>query len=268
VPQVARASADNALVNFVLCDDDSLMRSMIETIVERQGHAVVGAADNTSAATELIVHSRPEAVVVDLSLGYNTDFDIIDVATAVGARVIVFSHNASYELLDRFSPRPIVVPKPDFVELEEVIAKTATADFAPSHLERRLRPERVAIGPTPTGIGDAQAFYEALANAAEEDVLVSVEPASDASPYLAESDATRLLGLVRSTDRVLAAGSTIKIFLAGGDGAGVESFLRRVRDGAPALADVVMVRSIVIRDGEGSADAFDRLRSSGDERRP
>jgi chemotaxis response regulator CheB len=265
---VTYPGADNAEVNFVLCDDDSLMRSMIETIIERQGHQVIGAADNTSAATELIVHGRPEAVVVDLSLGYNTDFDIIDVAMAVGARVIVFSHNASYELLDRFTPRPVVVPKPDFVELEEVIAKAATADFGLAHVERRLRPERVAIGPTPTGIGDAQAFYDALANAAEEDVLLSVEPASDAAPYLAESDATRLLGLVRATDRVLAAGSSVKVFLAGGADVGLDAFLRRLRDEAPALADVVVVRSIIIRDGEGSADAFDRLKSSAAEHHP
>jgi chemotaxis response regulator CheB len=255
-------------VNFVLCDDDALMRSMIETIIERQGHDVIGAADNTSAATELIVHGRPEVVVLDLSLGYNTDFDIIDVSMAVGARVIVFSHNANYQVLDRYTPRPVVVPKPDFVELEEVIAKTATADFAPSHVERRLRPERVAIGPTPTGIGDAQAFYEALSNAAEDDVLVSVEPAGDAGPYLAESDATRVLALVRGTDRVLAAGSSIKVFLAGGAEVGLDAFLHRVRDGAPALADVIVVRAIVIQDGESSADAFDRLKTSGAEHRP
>jgi chemotaxis response regulator CheB len=265
---VAPVRADNDEVKFVLCDDDALMRSMIETIIERQGHEVVGAADNTAAATELIVHSRPEGVVVDLSLGYNTDFDIIDVAMAVGARVIVFSHNASHELLDRFSPRPVAVPKPDFVELEEVIAKTATADFGPSHVERRSRPERVAIGPTPTGIGDAQAFYEALSNAAADDVLVSVEPAGDAGPYLAEADATRLLGLVRATDRVLAAGSSVKVFLAGGADVGLQAFLQRIRDGAPALADAVVVRAVVVAGGEDSATAFDRLKTAGHEHRP
>ena len=256
-------------MRFVLCDDDALMRSMIETIVERQGHAVVGAADNTSAASELIVHGRPDVVVVDLSLGYNTDFDIIDVATAVGAKVVVFSRNADYELLDRFTPRPVVVAKPDFVELEEILAKTTTDDDPPTHVERRLHPERVAIGPTPTGIGDAQAFYEALSNAAEDDVLASVEPVGDGlGPPLAESDATRLLGIVRSTDRVLAAGASIKVFLAGAAGTGVEAFLERFREGAPALADVVVVRWVVVRDGEGSADAFDRLKATADERRP
>jgi hypothetical protein len=77
-----------------------------------------------------------------------------------------------------------------------------------------------------------------------------------------------VLGLVRATDRVLAAGTSIKVFLAGAAGVGIQAFLDRLREGAPTLADAVVVRWIVIRDGEGSADAFDRLKASADERRP
>jgi hypothetical protein len=255
-------------VKFVLCDDDALMRSMIETLVERQGHEVIGAADNTSAATELIVHGRPEGVIVDLSLGYNTDFDIVDVAMAVGARVIVFSHNADYEVLARYDPRPEVVPKPDFVDLETAISRAMVSEDGPTTLERRQHPDRVALGPPPTGVSDAQAFYEALANATAGDVLASVEPAESAGQELTDPDATRIMGLVRSTDRVLFAGSTVKVFLAGGTDAGVEAFLQRLRAGAPVLADSVVVRSIVIAEGETSADAFDRVKTSGDSRRP
>ena len=73
-------------MKFVLCDDDALMRNMVETLIERQGHELIAAVVNTADATDLIVKHRPDAVIVDLSLGYNTDFDIVDVATAVGSR--------------------------------------------------------------------------------------------------------------------------------------------------------------------------------------
>jgi chemotaxis response regulator CheB len=243
------------------------MRNMIETIIERQGHEVIGAADNTPDATELIVHGRPQVVILDLSLGYNTDFDIIDVAMATGAKVIVFSHNANHEVLDRYRPKPAVVSKPDFVELEAVITRAAIADFGPTHVERRSNPDRVAIGPTPTGVGDAGAFYEALANAIAGDALASIEPA-DGAPPLAEEDASRIQRLVRSTDRVLAAGSSVKVFLAGGSTDGMEAFLRRLRHESPSLAESIQVRWIVMLDGESSADAFDRLKLAGAQAHP
>ena len=256
-------------MRFVLCDDDALMRSMIETLVERQGHEVIGAADNTAAATELIVHGRPEAIIVDLSLGYNTDFDILDVAKAIGAQVIVFSHTASRDVLDRYQPRPVVVAKPDLVDLEDAIIRAGEADPGSAvPAERRVRPSRPAIGPRPTGVGDAQAFYEAVTNAEKDDVLASVEQAGPMEASLDVDDAARIGAIVRDTDRVLAAGSTVKVFLAGGDSIGLAAFLCRIRDEAPTLADAVKVKSVLIFDGESSADAFERLKHVDVEHRP
>src|SRR5690606_20145133 len=148
---------DTGGVQFVLCDDDPLMRSMIETVVQRQGHEIIAAVDNTADATDLIVKHRPDAVVVDLSLGYNTDFDIVDMATAVGSQVIVFSHNADRSILDRFTPVPVTVPKPDFVALEEVLARVQPnqGPAGGEMRERRRHPDRVSIGPPPTGLADA-----------------------------------------------------------------------------------------------------------------
>jgi hypothetical protein len=267
--QVGRPSADRRFVRFVLCDDDALMRSMMETLVERQGHEVIGAADSPVAAAELIVHGRPEGVIVDLSVGYNTDYDLLDVAQATGAQVIVFSHTAPADVLDRYVPRPVVVEKPDFADLEDAIDRASMAapgSTAPA--ERRVRAGRSAKGPRPTGVGDAQAFYEAVSNAAKDDVLASVEPATAMEAPLDADDAARIAKLVRDTDRVLAAGSTVKVYLAGGDAIGLAAFLGRLRDQAPTLADTVKVRSVLIFDGETSADAFDRLKQVEVEHRP
>lgn len=252
-------------MQFVLCDDDGLMRSMVETLIERQGHELIAAVDNTADATDLIRKHVPDAVIVDLSLGYNTDFDIVEVAAGVGAQVIVFSHNIDRDLLDRFSPPPVTVPKPDFVELEEVLARVRPNQGAGGVevQERRRHPDRVSIGPVPTGLADAAAFYEALANALPDDVLLSVEPAAPGA-VVTEGDAGIAAGLVRSTDRVLYAGSSIKLYLADGGAEGTAAFLGRLRATAPSLADQVRVRSVTITAGETSNDAFDRLRTSGE----
>ena len=253
-------------MKFVLCDDDALMRNMVETLIQRQGHELIAAVVNTADATDLIVKHRPDAVIVDLSLGYNTDFDIVDVATAVGSQVIVFSHNADHSILARFTPIPVTVPKPDFVELEEVIARVKPNDGPNGGAEvqeRRRHPERVSIGPVPTGLADAMAFYEALSNAMADDVLLSVEPAAPGA-IVVEADAAVAARLVRATDRVLFAGSSIKLYLADGGTDGTAAFLARLREVAPILADQVRVRSVKIGEGELSSDAFDRLKSSSE----
>lgn len=253
-------------MKFVLCDDDPLMRSMVETVVGRQGHEIIAAVDNTADATDLIVGHRPDGVVVDLSLGYNTDFDIVEVSMAVGAQVIIFSHNADQSILGRFDPPPVAVPKPDFVALEEVLTRVRPNQGPAGGVEmqeRRRHPERKSIGPVPTGVADAQAFYEALSNAVADDLLLSIEPAGEGA-HLGELDASAVSELVRSTDRVLFAGTSIKLYLADGGAEGTAAFAARLRAEAPSLADQVRVRAVRIGEGELPSDAFDRLKASAE----
>lgn len=253
-------------MRFVLCDEDPLITSMVETIVERQGHEVIGVADHTAVGSDLVSAGRPDAVIIDLSLGYNTDFDIVEASMRTGAKVIIFSHNADHQVLDQFDPRPIVVPKPDFVGLEEIIERlrlddgTAGAvDSGGSLVERRARPSRAAIGPEPTDVHDAQAFYEALSNASDEDALVSIEPAAGAPP-VGDDLARRVLALVRSTDRVLAMATAVRVFLAGPGTVGLESFLGRLAADRLAESGTLAYRSAVVGPGEAGADVFDRLK--------
>ena len=225
-------------MRFVLCDEDPLVVSIVETIVERKGHEVLGVADHTAVATNLVTAGRPDAVVVDLSLGYNTDFDIVEASMAVGARVIVFSHNADHQVLDQFTPRPTVVVKPDFVALEEVIDRLRPGDGAADEgvlVDRRVRPPRAAIGPEPTDLRDAQAFYEALANAMDGDVMVSIEPMAGGAAA-GEDLARQVQGIVRSTDRVLAMATAVRVFMAGPGSTGLESLLGRLADLLPEAA--------------------------------
>jgi CheY-like chemotaxis protein len=251
-------------VRFVLCDEDPLIISMVETIVERHGHEVLGIADHTAIASELVKAGRPDAVVVDLSLGYNTDFDIIGTARDVGSRVVVFSHNADHSVLDRFDPRPVVVAKPDFVALEAVIERLRDDDGtgdAGGLIDRRMRPARAAVGPEPAGLHDAQAFYEALAYAADDDAMVSIE-AAEGSPPLGEDVARRVQALVRGTDRVLAMATAVRVFLAGPGDLGLDALIGRLAADQMAASGTLAYRSTVVGPGETGAEVFDRLKHS------
>ena len=92
--------------------------------------------------------------MLDLSLGYNTDFDIIEAAISVGARAIVFTQNADAEILGQYSVAPTVVVKPDLEALEQVLLRLGRDDAADEVIEqdRRRQPARRApTGPLPPG---------------------------------------------------------------------------------------------------------------------
>jgi chemotaxis response regulator CheB len=238
------------VVRFVLCDEDQLIRSIVESIVTRLGHEVVGVAETTAAATQLISYTHPDAVICDLSLGFNTDYDVVQAAISAGARPIVFSKTADAAALGRYAEAPVLVRKPDLTALEHTLERLVKdgADHV-VETERRRRPTREAVGPEPIGLSDAQAFYEALNNATEGDALLSID---------GHAHGERAAGVVRGTDRLLVAPGSVKVFLAAGGEAGIASFLRRLDAVAPLAGAVV--RAVVVEAGEAPSDAFDRLK--------
>lgn len=257
------------MMRFALCDDDQLFTRMIELMLTDLGHEVVGVARSTADSIGLVESSRPDVVILDLSLGFNHDFDVVATANRVEARVIVFSNNADEEILSAYEPRPVVVHKPDLTELEQsvrrLMADTALPSGAGRGADRRVRPARAAGGRVPTGVGDAQAFYEALNEATSGDALLSIEvPNTDESRRDTADLAAKVRQIMRDTDRLLASPWAVRVFLPGGDEVGAASLGARLVE-ADALPEEAVVRSIVIGDGEEPAAAFDRLRSMGQE---
>ncbi len=245
---------DTCGVRFVLCETDELIRSMVEEIVVRHGHEVVGIADSSIAAAGLVEHARPDAVVIDLSLGYTTDFDVVTIAAQVGARVIVFSYEADQSVLKRHPIKPIFVLKPDLTALERAVEQV-TAEVEPDKApqERRRAPVRSASGPVPTGPSDAQAFYETLNEAIEGDALLAIT-AADGPDALA----TDVAAILRGTDRLLVSTTAMQVLLLGGGDAGARSFVDRLAQARGR--DGLGIRSVVLEPGEVPAEAFARLK--------
>ncbi len=244
-------------MRVVLCDEDALLRDMTEALISRVGHELVGVADSTPAGVGLIESAHPDLVVFDLSLGYNTDFDVIEAAVACGAKVIVFSHNADDAVLSAYPVRPIVVPKPDLQGLEEALLH-ATIDEAHQDVverERRCRPSRTASGPPSTNVADAQAFYEALHELREHDALVSIDLDAETTKVGEE-----VLDLLRSTDRLVASPSAVRVYLPDGGPQGIESVLSRLAEAA-VVPPGARIHTVVVAEGEGATEAFERLKA-------
>lgn len=241
---------------MVLCDEDTLLREMVESLITRMGHEIVGIADTTVDGVHLVESAKPDLVVFDMTLGYNTDFDVIVTANARNARTLVFSHNADAAVLDRYHPRPTVVHKPDLIELERVLASPLPADeVSPgAGRERRRRPVRAASGPPSTNVADAQAFYEALSDLKEGDALLAIDVPVDGVGV-----GEAVLGLLRLTDRLVASLSSVRVFLPGAGPEGVASFAERLEE-ASVLPAGARVHHIVAASGETAEQAFERLK--------
>ena len=122
---------DAPAVRIVVCDEDGLIREAVESLVAKVGHEIVGVADTTADGVALVQAARPDAVIFDMTIGYNTDFDVIEAGQAVGATVIVFAYNTDDAILSSYPIRPIVVHKPDLVLLEASLRPlTVEADRA------------------------------------------------------------------------------------------------------------------------------------------
>jgi DNA-binding NarL/FixJ family response regulator len=253
-------------MRFVLCDDDEMLCSMVDATVATHGHDVVGIADNTVAGVGLVEHGQPDVVVVDPTVGCNSDFDVIDTAIAVGARVIVFSRSGEAPASGRYVPEPLFVAKPDLWALEQAIGRLSTDPAQEvAEADRRHRPTRAPSGPPPSGPRDAAAFYSALNESVEGDAFINITTISGGTAI----DLPKMAGLVsdhiRETDRLLMliTTSSLLVLLLGGGEAGVESVFNRVHKDTHLPANIEF-RSVVLAAGEIPADAFDRLKRGGD----
>lgn len=250
-------------MRVVLCDEGGLLQEMVEALVARMGHEVSGVADNSVDAVHLLEAARPDAVILDLALDFNSDFDAIEAAISVGARVIVFSHTADAAVLDRYTVRPTVVPKPDLTALEHALDRLDVDDEAGAAVERERRrnPQRAVSGPPPTSVSDAHAFFEAVNSAQAGDAMLSL-----AAPDGGEALAVDLIEVIRGDDRLLAFHDCVRFVLPGGGGIGVRSLLQRIGE-TGLVSPSTAAHSVVVRLAENGADAFERLKRDGEPQR-
>ena len=69
---------------FVIAEDDSIIKMVIEDLLENMGHKVVGLASNCKQTLEMLEVTKPDIVILDI--GLDGELDGIDIAKAINAR--------------------------------------------------------------------------------------------------------------------------------------------------------------------------------------
>jgi DNA-binding NarL/FixJ family response regulator len=106
-------------LRIMIVDDSASFIEAARTHLEREGLRVVGTAATTAEALERIQALRPEIVLVDISLGEESGFDLIRRLTLTCAErapaTIVVSTHAEADFADLVAESSAIgfVPKPE-----------------------------------------------------------------------------------------------------------------------------------------------------------
>ncbi len=78
---------------LLLVDDHAMVREGLRALLEGAGHLIVGEAEEPTGAIAAIVRTDPDIVLLDLSLGERSGFEVLAEVTrrALRARVLVLS---------------------------------------------------------------------------------------------------------------------------------------------------------------------------------
>ena len=115
----------------LVCEDDPAIRSLVRTIVARQGFTVDTASDGAEALGQLRDHCY-ELIMLDLMMPNVDGYQVVDAvrnhSPATLKRVVIMT--AASEALKREFPVPVctLLPKPfDIERLSTVVAECAAA---------------------------------------------------------------------------------------------------------------------------------------------
>jgi DNA-binding NarL/FixJ family response regulator len=100
--------ADGVTLRVLIVDDNASFLDAARVLLERQGLAVAGTAMTTSEALHQAGHLRPDVVLVDISLGRESGFELAQrlVESEGQAPVILISTHAESDFADLIAESP------------------------------------------------------------------------------------------------------------------------------------------------------------------
>jgi CheY-like chemotaxis protein len=269
-------------MKLVVCDDDVTLRSVVTRIAESVGHIVIAETDNAEDAVELIMRFGAEALVLDMSLPYGSGIRAVEELRDHGipCQIVVFTAYADESPDIRQSAVRAIVDKPDFEELERVLAELAhgvTRTELPSERRKAVR-ARPHVPPlasrTPSGLEEPGAFAEVIDALEPGDGVLIVHVAAAvvvASPWEELVETDRLLAVARNLrtalrvqDRLSIDGPELAALLLDAGRIGIESMWRRLEriHDRSGIGGVLSGGWAVLENGEATFAAVARARDA------
>ena len=127
-------------LRVVLCDDHTDLVDVLELMVTMEGHHVVGIAGEGAAAVHVVAETKPDLVLLDLTMPGVSGLDALPAikAASPASRVVVLSAMSRDDLVDAALAHGAdgYLVKGDSVTLRCVLAETS--DYAPVGPSPRL----------------------------------------------------------------------------------------------------------------------------------
>jgi DNA-binding NarL/FixJ family response regulator len=111
-------------VRCLIVDDSAAFRDAATTMLERGGVDVVGMATNTADALDRTRELHPDVVLVDIDLGAENGFDVVDALEQAGSpkpSIILISTHSEQEFADLIADSPAAGFLPKFALSPEAI---------------------------------------------------------------------------------------------------------------------------------------------------
>lgn len=123
------------MAKILIVDDEPLITAMMEDWLAELGHVVVGPAHNLAGAMEL-AGSEIDVAIVDLSLGNDNSYPLLEVLTARGLPFALATGHEQDGIEPRYRGRPTLRKPFEFAMLgrilDELMAQSAMGAGAPA----------------------------------------------------------------------------------------------------------------------------------------
>lgn len=120
------------MATVLVVDDSAITRTMIGDFLTMNGHQVAGEAENKTQALAAYAAKRPDVVTLDLSMGEDDGFAVLEALLQADAkaRVLIVSANTQQEIYDDLMKKGAAgfLTKPFKIdELSAAVAKAVAA---------------------------------------------------------------------------------------------------------------------------------------------
>jgi two-component system chemotaxis response regulator CheY len=104
------------MAKVLVVDDSAVARAMIGEFLRMNGHEVTGEAESLAQAVAAYAASRPDLVTLDLSMGEDDGFTVLEALRRAdpAARVLIVSANTQQDIYDELVKKGAAgfLPKP------------------------------------------------------------------------------------------------------------------------------------------------------------
>ena len=98
----------SANASILVVEDEALIAMDLQALLEEAGYRVVGPANSTAAAMELLVDDNPDVALLDVNLGRSDVFGVVNELVARRTKLIFLTGHTAQKLPPAHRNRPLV----------------------------------------------------------------------------------------------------------------------------------------------------------------